>query len=220
MNNIFTSLVSKIYSKISRRIECYKSLTILNEGHGKINKKSCMGGGNFLTIKKGCELNSPIIHIIGHNNSMTFGEGCKIGPFCSFWIEGDNIKINIGANCTFTNNIHINAQEDNMYINIGEDVMFSNHIIVRTSDSHPIYSMESNDRLNKAKPVIIGNHVWIAPNSEIMKGAIIGNGAIVGSQTTVNNTIPENCLAVGRPAKIVRSNIYWTREDIIFKKTM
>lgn len=112
--------------------------------------------------------------------------------------------------------IHINAQENNSKIIIGKDCMFSNHIIIRTSDSHPIIDVKTGERTNPAKNVIIGEHVWIAPGSEIMKGALIEDDVIIGSQTMVSHHIPSHCLAVGRPAKIVKENVTWSRKDIIF----
>ena len=60
-----------------------------------------------------------------------------------------------------------------------------------------------------ARDVNIGKHVWIAPNSRIMKGVTIDDGAIVGSNTLVTKNIPSNCLAVGMPARIVKENIFW-----------
>ena len=110
-------------------------------------------------------------------------------------MEGDNIEIRIGDKTTFTHTVHFCAQENNMKIIVGEDCMFSNNIIVRTSDSHPIYNKEEK-RINEPKSVFIGNHVWIAPNSKIMKGAHIGNNSIIGSNTIVTKDIPSNCLAV------------------------
>lgn len=174
------------------------------------------GGGNKLVIKDGCFLNKPTIHIIGNKNKIIFEEECIVGPDCSFWLEGDNIEIVIGAGTTFTRNCQINAQENNSKIIIGQDCMFSNHIIVRTSDSHPIYSLDTMNRINFPKNVIIGKHVWIAPGSEIMKGALIEDDVIIGSQTMVSHHIPSHCLAVGRPAKIVKENVTWSRKDIIF----
>ena len=92
--------------------------------------------------------------------------------------------------------------------------MFSNNIVVRTSDSHPIYRIDDNQRINPAKSVTIGNHVWVAPNTKIMKGVNIENGSIIGSDTIVTKVIPENSLAVGHPARVVKSNIKWTRENL------
>lgn len=211
----------------------YKKYQHFKMSHGKLNilqengnrgvvkiQKYISGENNKLILGKGCKLYNTKIHIIGNNNQIVFGEYVNIGPKCSFWIEGNNCKINVGAMTTFTQIVHINAQEDFSEINIGEDCMFSNNIIIRTSDSHPIYDLDSNKRINLAKSVSIGKHVWIAPHSTIMKGSSIGNGTIIGSNTLVTKQIPANCLAVGLPAKIVKYNIKWTREDIIYKKIL
>lgn len=143
-----------------------------------------------MVIESNCNIDNPIIHIFGNYNIITFRENCKIEPRCSFWMEGNGIHITIGKNTSLTNDIHVNAQEDDMSIEIGENCMFSNHIIIRTSDSHPIYSLDSNQRINKSKPIRIGNHFWVAPCSEIMKGVTIGDGTIIGSQTMVTKDVP------------------------------
>lgn len=190
---------------------------VIHQGLGSY-QRYVGGGNNMIIIKNRAVINKPMFHIVGNNNTITIGERCSIGPKCSFWMEGNNIHITIGARTSFTDNVHVNAQEDNMSIEIGEDCMFSNHIIIRTSDSHAIYSNETNKRINYAKPIKIGNHVWIAPGSEVMKGVTIEDGAIVGSQTMVTKNVPANSLVVGRPAKVVKENIRWSREDIIFHK--
>ena len=136
-----------------------------------------------------------------------------MGSNCSFWMEGNNISIIVGDNTTFTHSVHFCAQEDNMSIIVGDDCMLSNTITVRTSDSHPIYN-EDGVRINGPQSVNIGNHVWIAPGTKIMKGAKIMDGAIIGSNTFVTKEIPENSLAVGSPAKVVKTNVHWTREQI------
>ena len=91
--------------------------------------------------------------------------------------------------------------------------MFSNTIVIRTSDSHPIYNGEGN-RINPAKSIQIGDHVWIAPNSKVMKGVTIGDGSIIGSDTMVTKDLPSNVLAVGHPAKVVKTDVHWSRERI------
>ena len=185
-----------------------------NLGYGSY-RKMIIGSCNKIIVGKNTCMSNTLFHIIGHNNRIHIGANCTIGPGCSFWMEGDNIEVSIGDGCTFTWMVHLNAQESGHKILIGKDCMFSNHIIVRTSDSHPIYSINTNERINPAKDVIIGTHVWIAPDTKIMKGAIIGNNCIIGSNTIVTKYVPSSCLAVGMPAKIVKEGVYWTREDII-----
>lgn len=109
---------------------------------------------------------------------------------------------------------HFNAQEHDTKITVGEDCMFSNTIIVCTSDSHPIYN-EEGVRINNPKDVVIGDHVWIAPNSVIMKGAVIESGCIVGSHSMINKNIPANSCVVGMPGKVVKEGVTWTRENVL-----
>ena len=186
------------------------SLEIENHGLIKI-RKNVWGKNNSLIVGKDTLLDNVIIFIRGNNNRIIFGENCKVHPKSSFWAIGNNITITIGDGTTFNHSNHVNAQEDGSIISIGNNCMISNQTIIRTSDSHPIIDLETGERLNYPKPVIIGNNVWIAPHSEIMKGARIGDGSIIGSETMVSKEIPSNCLAVGRPAKVVKIGISWKR---------
>ena len=42
-----------------------------------------------------------------------------------------------------------------------------------------------------------------------MKGVSIGNGSVIGMDTMVTKNIPDNCIAVGKPAKVIKNKIYW-----------
>ena len=202
-----------LFRKICTRIFSKAEYTIENKGLARL-VRDIQGDGHVIQIGEGCTLKNVTLHIRGHNNRIVFEENCFVGEECSFWMEGSNITIIIGTGTTFTHTVHFCAQEDGTSIQVGKDCMFSNNIIVRTSDSHPMYSMEDGIRLNPARDVLIGDHVWIAPNTKIMKGAVIGNGAVIGSDTMVTNTVPENTLAVGHPAKVVKHGIRWTRESL------
>ena len=203
-----------LYQKFSTHINA-------NRGGYKIDNQGCVkiiknvrGKNNFIAVGTGSRIQKAQVVIHGDNNRLLIGKNCIVGPGCSFRLEGNNITITIGDGSTFTRDCNFSAQEDNMMIEVGNDCMFSNTIVVRTSDSHPIYSGNNGERINNPKSVFIGEHVWIAPNAKIMKGAFIERGAVVGSDTMVNKTIPANSLAVGVPAKIVKENIHWTRESL------
>lgn len=203
--------LAKTAQKCFQRSE-KSELIVENQGLARIHK-DIVGTGNKLLIGTGSVLYDAKIRIHGLNNTIKFGEYVCVGPGCSFWIEGDNCVISIGDKTSFTMGVHFCVQENGMEIKVGDDCMFSNSIIVRTSDSHPIYD-ENNIRINPAKDVHIGNHVWVAPNTKVMKGVCIGDGAIIGSDTMVTKDIPENSCAVGHPAKVVKSNIKWTRDQL------
>ena len=186
-------------------------------GYGSY-RKEVIGKNNRVFIGKGTSLEHTVFRIVGENNTIFIGDNCRFGKGCSIWLEGNDVKITIGSNTSFTQYVHLNAQEEKSCITIGGGCMFSNSIIVRTSDSHPIFDVETGKRLNSAKSVVIGNNVWVAPDTKIMKGAIIGDGSIIGSNTMVGSVIPPNSLAVGMPAKVIRSNVRWTFQDVIFHK--
>lgn len=208
-----TSFLTKTRNKL-RIAKSLRKTKLVNYGYGRLNK-DIIGIGNKIFISENTHFSNLKIRIRGENNVLEIGENCAFGPDCSIWMEGNNISINIGKECTFTTRCHINAQENGSKITIGDDCMFSNHIIVRTSDSHPIYDLTTNERINMPRPIIIGNHVWIAPNTKIMKGSNIANGCIIGSDSTITKTFEtNNSLIVGRPAKIVKQNVYWTRESL------
>ncbi len=177
-------------------------------------KKYIKGKGNVINIYKDSFLNGVVIRIVGNNNTITFREGVTIGKNCSFWMEGNNISIDIGSFSSFVHTVHFCAQENNTKIIVGEDCMFSNNIIVRTSDSHPIYDLKSGKRINDPQNVLIGNHVWVAPNTKIFKGVKIGDNSIIGSNSLVTRHIPSSSLAVGTPAKVIKQDIMWTREAL------
>ena len=205
----------KKYRSICDRDIFSKRCRIDNKGYGSFSK-TIRGSNNSIVIGENAQLIETEFHIIGRNNNIAIGNNVFLGKNCSLWIEGNNIQIIIGDNSTFTHNVYFDAQENNTYIKVGEDCMFSHQIYIRTSDAHPIFDMNTGQRTNYAKSVIIGNHVWIAPDTKIMKGAQIEDGCIIGTWSMVNGFISKNTLAVGVPAKMIKSNIQWSRDDIIF----
>lgn len=54
-------------------------------------------------------------------------------------------------------------------------------------------------------PVKIGKNVWIGSNSTILPGVTIGDNAIIGAGSVVTKDIPADMIAVGNPAKVIRS---------------
>lgn len=194
-----------------RRFSHRGGVKIKSDGFGRV-QIDCIGKHNSVFIGDSTEIHRPLVYIKGNNNRLEFGKNCIVGPGCSFRLEGNNVYIKVGDKTTFTRNVQLCAQEDDSKIIIGNDVMFSNSIIIRTSDSHPIYS--SGERINPAANIVIGNHVWIAPNSKVFKGVTIGDGAIVGSDTLVTRDVSAATLVVGHPAKAVKEDIMWTREDL------
>ena len=56
----------------------------------------------------------------------------------------------------------------------------------------------------KALPITVEDNVWIGGGSIILAGVTIGKGSVIGAGSVVTKSIPENCLAVGNPCKVIR----------------
>ncbi|MCC4263496.1 acyltransferase [Oceanimonas baumannii] len=97
-------------------------------------------------------------------------------------------------------------------IDIGKNCMLSYDIEIRNTDSHSIISLDNGERINKGKDVIIRDNVWIGAYSKVLKGSIISEHSVIGMSSVVTGNIPENSVAAGNPAKILRNNITWNKE--------
>lgn len=75
----------------------------------------------------------------------------------------------------------------------GDSLVFSHSSWLNILDGYPI----------QYEPINIGNSVWIAWRVFVMPGTSIGDGTVIGANSLVKGTIPENCLAAGSPAKII-----------------
>lgn len=143
---------------------------------------------------------------------VILGDNVLMKNDCRIMITGNHCTVEVGDNTTFTHHCQLEAQEEGTHIIIGENCMFSNNVLVRTNDSHYIYDAKTNARTNPPADVKIGNHVWLAAYTTVMKGSIINDGAVVGYRSVVTKEIPATCVAVGAPAKVVQENVEWTRE--------
>ena len=61
---------------------------------------------------------------------------------------------------------------------------------------------------------MIGNHVWLGNSVVIMKGVHIEDGSVIGIESIVTKDIPCNCIAVGSPAKVIKTNIHWENSNV------
>ena len=130
-----------------------------------------------------------------------------------------NINIDTMTNCTleieadFYVNGKLNIEFcDNTKVHIGQDCMFSYGILIRTGDGHKITTLKSSKRINPNQDVFIGNHVWIAGNAVILKGAYIPDNTIVGAASLVNKKFTtKNTVVAGIPADVKKRGVKWER---------
>nr|WP_294894066.1 sugar O-acetyltransferase [uncultured Pedobacter sp.] len=87
-------------------------------------------------------------------------------------------------------------------VNIGNDVMFAPGVQLYTA-THPV-DKELRKTLEYGKPINIGNDVWIGGGAIILPGITIGNNCVIGAGSVVTKNIPDNSMAVGNPARVIR----------------
>jgi maltose O-acetyltransferase len=108
--------------------------------------------------------------------------------------SGENVYFNV--NCVVL---------DTMKITIGNNVFFGPNVHIYAA-THPLDAIERR-KTEFSKPVTIGNDCWIGGNSVICPGVTIGNGVTIGAGSVVTKDIPDNVLAAGNPAKVIRQLI-------------
>ena len=126
------------------------------------------------------------------------------------WIETP-FYCDYGANISIGENTFVNANcmfLDNNKITIGKNGLVAPYVQIYTA-SHPLKASEriigkgiESRYLTSAKPVAIGDNVWIGGNSVIFPGVTIGNNVTIGAGSVVTKNIPDNVLAFGNPCEI------------------
>ena len=120
------------------------------------------------------------------------------GLFPPFYTDcGKNIHLGkgvfINAGCKF---------QDQGGIFIGDNCLIGHGTVIATLN-HGLLPAERGDLLPAA--VHIGNGVWIGSGSVILPGVTIGNNAVIGAGSVVTKDIPADMIAVGDPARVIKS---------------
>lgn len=125
---------------------------------------------------------------------------------------GDGFQIEQPFHCDFGYNIHIGKNFyanynlvilDEATVTIGDYVFIAPDCGLYTA-GHPINAVQRNAGLEYAKPITIGNHVWIGGGVRIMPGITIGSNVVIGSGSIVTKNIPDGVIAAGNPCKVLR----------------
>ena len=113
-----------------------------------------------------------------------YGYNITVGDF---FYANHNLVIQDGAGVSFGDNVFI-----------GPNCTF-------TTAEHAIDPQMRKAGVEIAKPVKIGNNVWIGANSVILAGVEIGDNTVIGAGSVVTKSIPSNVVAVGVPCRVMRT---------------
>lgn len=146
------------------------------------------------------------------DGQIYFGENVIVGGFPSpyfltgcAYLEARSIHacVVIGKGSQINNGFVAIAEHTS--IQIGQNALVGTNVEIYDSDFHGLsLDQRKVSEPSLAQPVIIGDNVFIGSNVKILKGVRIGAGAVVANGSIVVSDIPENVVAGGVPARILR----------------
>ncbi len=169
-----------------------------------------------------CQINEGTV-FTGDNNWHVYDNAVleigQRGKFVQgFMVLKENAHLVAGEDFTVGENYRIVVSED-ATVQIGDDCLFSYNIEMRTNDGHSIFDIATGENINstvdirRSRNIVIGRHVWVGSHSVILYNTKIEDGSIIGAMSLVKKSIPNNCIAAGIPAKVIKKDVAWSREN-------
>ncbi|MEO6176098.1 MAG: acetyltransferase [Flavobacterium circumlabens] len=144
---------------------------------------------------------------INVGTGLTTGFGCRIEAYPQ---NSNNKEVLVfGKNVEINDYVHIAAGEK---IIIGDNVLIASKVFI--SDlNHGNYKGDDQDsplslpnsRKLSTSPIVIKDNVWIGEGVCVMSGVTIGLGCVVGALSVVTKDLPDFSIAVGAPAKVIKT---------------
>ncbi|MCR4965467.1 MAG: GNAT family N-acetyltransferase [Bacteroidales bacterium] len=128
-------------------------------------------------------------------------------------IGDDDIIVNQPFHCDYGKQIRVGKRFfanfnftilDEARVTIGDDCFIGPNVSIYTA-CHSTDPVERNSRIEWARPVTIGDNVWIGGSVTILPGVTIGNDVTIGAGSAVVADIPSGSIAVGNPCKVIKS---------------
>lgn len=89
-------------------------------------------------------------------------------------------------------------------ITIGDDVQIGPNVQLLTA-THPLEPGPRRDKWEGSRPITIGHNVWLGGGVIVCPGVTIGDNTVVGAGAVVTRDLPPNVIAVGNPARVIRT---------------
>lgn len=145
---------------------------------------------------------------IDYGTGLTTGRYCRIDALA----KGPASKplIQFGSGVQINDSVHIGAIES---VTIRDHVLIASRVFI-SDHNHGCYSGPSLhscpesvpfERPLTSSPILIEENVWIGESVSILPGVTIGRGSIIGAQSVVSKSVPPNCIAVGAPARVIKT---------------
>lgn len=163
----------------------------------------------FRSFGAGSAICFPVVALFGERY-ITVGTGTIIGPYVSLSAGvspahdlGDRTVVTIGDGCSIGKGTGIVGHED---IEIGDNV-FTGHNVYITDANHGYEDPDTpiGRQFAEPRPVRVGAGSWLGHGTIVLPGACIGRHVVVGAGSVVTGELPDFSVAVGNPARVIRT---------------
>jgi acetyltransferase-like isoleucine patch superfamily enzyme len=134
---------------------------------------------------------------IGVNNTFRSDKSSNligVNHKCIISTHKKDATIQIGDNCGFSG----------VTIGASEKIIIGNHVLCGANSVITDFDWHSTRYSSGSKPVIIHDNVWLGLNTVVLKGVEIGQNSIIGANSIVVKSIPENVIAAGNPCRVLK----------------
>lgn len=173
--------------------------------YNKVRSKVLYGSGVFMDYTT---------WVRGRENINFLGR-VSVGRYCRIEAISENNGMKYTPNLVIGNNVCINDFVHigcTNFVSLGDNCLLASKIYI-SDHNHGIYKGGSQSSameevtyrtVTADKSVIIGKNVWLGESVAVLPGVRIGNNSIIGANSVVTEEIPENSIAVGNPARVVK----------------
>ena len=119
---------------------------------------------------------------------------------CALW-SGVRLEVGPGAELSIGKGTYLNRSTVvvcHERVEIGADCLISWDVVIMDTNEHHVPGSR------RGQPIRIGDGVWIGCRAIVLPGVTIGSGSVIGAGSIVTHDIPENSVAVGQPARVIR----------------
>ena len=137
---------------------------------------------------------------IGKDAKLYLGRWSWVGNDCKIRVHEGEARI--GAKTVLGQECTISAFQ---HVSIGRECIVADRVMFIDFD-HGVVEVERPIRLQGIykRDVRVGHNVWIGYGAAILRGATVGDNCVLGTYTVVTKDVPDNAVAVGQPARVVR----------------